>query len=248
MNREERFTAVAELYDRHRPGYPDAVVDWLASTCGLAPSARVLDLGCGTGISARLFAAHGFEVTAVDPNEGMLDKARAHASSTGNSPTYVRGGAEATGLPDASFDFAYAAQAFHWFDLEPTVRELARVLKPGAWSAAFWNVRADTPAMREYEALLREHSREYAALQHPPETIEKLRARFPEARETVVDNGQLFDWEAFHGRVHSSSYVAHGVADVEAFDRALRALFDRHARDRLLFAYEVRIIAFRLQR
>jgi ubiquinone/menaquinone biosynthesis C-methylase UbiE len=244
MRKEERFTKVAELYDRHRPGYPDAVVEWLAKTCGLASGARVLDVGCGTGISARLFAKHGFEVTAIDPNEGMLEKARAH----GGGPTYLRGGAEATGLPGASFDFAYAAQAFHWFDLDATVRELARVLRRGAWSAAFWNVRAGTDAMRAYEALLREHSHEYARLEHPAETIAKIRARFPQARETVIDNGQQFDWPAFHGRVHSSSYVAHGVADVEAFDRALRDLFERHAIDgRLLFAYEVKIITWSQQ-
>ncbi|MGZ3417111.1 MAG: class I SAM-dependent methyltransferase [Polyangiales bacterium] len=241
---EDRFTEVADLYDRHRPGYPDAVVDWLVREGILPLGAGVLDVGCGTGISARLFAKHGFEVTAIDPNESMLEKARAH----GGGPTYVRGGAEATGLPEGSFDFAYAAQAFHWFDLDATFRELARVLRPGSWAAAFWNLRAATPAMDAYEALLRERSHEYQSLERPQVTIDRIRARFPEAREMTFDNGQRFDWESFHGRVHSSSYVAHGVADPVGFDAALRALFDRYAEGgRLLFAYEVKLIAFRLQ-
>ena len=66
---EKRFEKVADLYDKYRPGYPDEVVTWF----GLPAGARVLDLGCGTGISARLFAKHGYAVTAIDPNEAMLD-------------------------------------------------------------------------------------------------------------------------------------------------------------------------------
>jgi ubiquinone/menaquinone biosynthesis C-methylase UbiE len=242
MDPEQRFTKVADLYARHRPGYPDAVVEWLAETCSLARGAKVLDVGCGTGISARVFAAHAFDVLGVDPNEDMLAKARA----AGGGPHYERGSAEHTGQPDGAFDFAYAAQAFHWFDVDLTIRELRRVVRARGFAAAFWNLRADTPAMREYEVLLLQFSHEYATLRRPAATLQAIRERASDTRETAIANHQLFDWPAFHGRVHSSSYVAHGVSDGAAFDRELRALFDRHARaDRIVFPYEVRIIAFR---
>ena len=118
---EKRFEKVADLYDKYRPGYPDEVVTYFA----LPKGARILDLGCGTGISARLFAAHGYEVVAIDPNEAMLEKARAH----GGNVTYAVGRAESSGQPEHAFDLAYGAQAFHWFDLEATMRELRRVAR-----------------------------------------------------------------------------------------------------------------------
>lgn len=241
---EDRFTKVADLYDRHRPGYPDAVVEWLASVAQLSPGAKVLDVGCGTGISARLFAARGFDVTGVDPNAGMLEKARARDASI----HYAVGNADATGLPDATFALAFAAQAFHWFPLESTMRELRRVLVPGGVASAFWNVRAQTPAMVEYEDLLRRASPDFAQVRHPPETIASIRAfsGLRDLQERTFDNAQIFDWEQLHGRAHSSSYVAHGVADVPAFDRELRAIFDRHQQGgRFVFAYQVQALAWR---
>lgn len=237
---DERFGKVADLYDKYRPGYPDAVVEWLAGTSSLSPGAPVLDVGCGTGIAARLFASHGFAVTAVDPNPEMLAKARVH----GGGPTYAQGRAEATGQPEASFDLAYAAQAFHWFEVDAALSELRRVLRPSGWAAAFWNLRAPTAAMQEYEELLRHRSREYCELERPNRTIEHLRERV-NLVSTVIDNAQLFDWEGLHGRVHSSSYVAHGVDDVEAFDRELRALYERHVRaDGFEFAYRTHVFAW----
>lgn len=237
---DQRFGKVADLYDKYRPGYPDAVVEWLASTAALAPGARVLDVGCGTGIAARLFARHGFAVTAVDPNPEMLDKARAR----GGGPEYAPGRAEATGQADASFDLAYAAQAFHWFDVDGALSELRRVLRPSGWASAFWNLRAPTPAMDEYEALLRRASREYVELERPNQTIARLRERVP-MTTTVIDNAQRFDWEGLRGRVHSSSYIAHGVDDLAAFDRELREIYERHVRaDGFEFAYRTHVFAW----
>ena len=46
----------------------------------------------------------------------------------------VDGTAEAIPLPDASVDVVTVAQAFHWFDADAALPEIARVLKP-AWRA-----------------------------------------------------------------------------------------------------------------
>ena len=43
------FDEIAEEYDRHRPAYPDALVDRACEIGGLAPGARALEVGCGTG-------------------------------------------------------------------------------------------------------------------------------------------------------------------------------------------------------
>jgi len=238
---EKRFEKVADLYDRYRPGYPDAVVTWFQLPAG----ARVLDLGCGTGISARLFASRGYHVVAIDPNEAMLQKARAH----GGNVEYALGRAEATGQPAASFDLAYAAQAFHWFDIDTTMRELRRILVPDGRGAAIWNLRAPTLPMREYEELLRDFSHEYAQLERPEQTMERIReSDVVDVQQTEIDNAQIFDWEGLHGRAHSSSYVAHGVADKNAFDRALLKIFDRYAvNGQFPFDYRTHVLTWRLR-
>ena len=70
----EGFGANAGRYDRARPSYPRAMVDQILAT---SPGRRVLDVGCGTGIVARLFQAAGAEVLGVDPVAGAARAAQA---------------------------------------------------------------------------------------------------------------------------------------------------------------------------
>ena len=61
------FDSAADLYERGRPPYPPAALDWL-----LPPGARrVLDLGAGTGKLTRQLVARGLDVVAVEPLAGM---------------------------------------------------------------------------------------------------------------------------------------------------------------------------------
>src|SRR5689334_123682 len=69
----ESFGSNAERYDRARPGYPAALIDRIVAG---SPGRDVLDVGCGTGIAARLFQAAGCTVLGVDPDERMADLAR----------------------------------------------------------------------------------------------------------------------------------------------------------------------------
>ncbi|MBI4345897.1 MAG: class I SAM-dependent methyltransferase [Elusimicrobia bacterium] len=241
----KRFTAVADAYDRYRPSYPASLFDWLQGLAGLTGGARVADIGCGTGISTRLFAARGWTTVGVDPNEAMLARARAHAGGA----EYRRGEAAATGLPDGAFDLVAAAQAFHWFPVAETLAEWRRIGKAAAWGAAFWNLRdSSTETMREYEAILTRFCTEY---QERPrarqDTIPALRERVA-LREAEFPNVDLLSLPEFLGRAASASYVAHGVADRAGLEAALRALFDTRAeRGRLAFRYRTVAAAWRLR-
>jgi ubiquinone/menaquinone biosynthesis C-methylase UbiE len=221
----ERFSAAADLYHRYRPSYPDGLAEWIEQTTSRRPPAHVADVGCGTGISSRLFAARGFDVIGVDPNEAML----AHARAAGGA-RYRRGTATETGLADESVDLVTVAQAFHWFDVPAALAEFRRLLAPPGWCAAFWNLRASSPFMDDYDRLLRAQSSEYEVLLKPESTLQAIRTAEPAtgAREAEFSNRQLLDREGVFGRAYSSSYVVHGLADPEAFDRALSELFDRH--------------------
>jgi SAM-dependent methyltransferase len=221
------------------------MIEWIVKESGLSSGGRVLDVGCGTGIATRLFAERGMVVLGIDPNETMLEKAR--LSGLGR---FARGEATATGAPDAAFDLVTVGQAFHWFETEPTLREFRRVLKPDGSCAVFWNVRASTPFLDAYDALLRKESTEYSGVRKPGEARASLGAStlVRERVEGVFPNSQLFDREGLLGRARSSSYVAHGVRDMDAFDRALGALFEAHQTGgRVEFAYEAKALVFKLQ-
>jgi len=241
----ERFAGAASGYARFRPSYPDALVDWVLEEAAVRSGDRVADVGCGTGILTRLLAARGLDVVGLDPNEDMLAEARA----AGGPAEYRRGEAAATGLGDASVALVTVAQAFHWFEADEALAEFHRVLRPGGQVAAIWNLRAESPFMAAYDALLRRFSREYSVLDRWEQSLDQLRRhpRVASPREREEPNAQWLDFEGLHGRAWSSSYVFRGVRDREGFDAALRGLFDAHARDGILeFPYRTVGLVFRV--
>lgn len=95
----------------------------------------MLDLGAGTGKLTGGLVAEGHHVTAVEPNESMLSELVRHHGSVRALP----GTAERIPLPDGTLDAVVVGQAFHWFDPERALPEIARVLRPGGVLAALWN-------------------------------------------------------------------------------------------------------------
>ncbi|HEX2141364.1 MAG TPA: class I SAM-dependent methyltransferase, partial [Candidatus Limnocylindria bacterium] len=151
--RARGFDAWADEYDRFRPGYPDELFGTVATQLGLPAHPLVVDLGAGTGRAALAMAERGWRVTAVEPGRPMLDLLRAAASDAGLLVATVQAPAEATGLDPASADLVTAAQAFHWFDKDAALTEIARITKPGGGVALFWNMRdaARSPFLADYE-------------------------------------------------------------------------------------------------
>jgi SAM-dependent methyltransferase len=139
--RASSFGAVAAAYAEHRPDYPEAAVRWALDPALKAPdeALHVLDLGAGTGKLSASLVALGHRVTAVEPDNDMLGELRARVPGA----TALSGGAEDIPLPDASVDAVVAGQAFHWFDQERALPEIARVLRPGGSLAALWNTDDD---------------------------------------------------------------------------------------------------------
>jgi SAM-dependent methyltransferase len=136
----EGFGADAGRYDRARPGYP---VDLVERIVAASPGREVLDVGCGTGISARLFQAAGCRVLGVDPDPRMAGLARQGGTET-----------EVAKFEDwdpagRTFDAVVAAQAWHWVDPAAGVAKAAALLRPGGRLAVFWNAFDPPKDLRE---------------------------------------------------------------------------------------------------
>ncbi|MGI5456833.1 class I SAM-dependent methyltransferase [Streptomyces sp. CA-249302] len=132
----ESFGTDAERYDRARPRYPDALVRRIVDA---SPGARVLDVGCGTGIVARQFQDAGCTVLGVEPDARMAELARRRGTDV-DVATFEEW--EAKGR---TFDVVVAGTAWHWVDLAAGAVKAAQVLRPGGLLVPFWNV-ADLPA------------------------------------------------------------------------------------------------------
>ena len=130
------FGAAAGSYQRGRPEYPQSVVEWLVPR----RAKTVLDLGAGTGKLTWPLVAAGLKVTAVEPAQGMREQLAAAVPGA----AVLAGAAERIPLPDASVDAVVVAHAWHWFDPDRAVPEVARVLVPGGTLSLVWNDRDET--------------------------------------------------------------------------------------------------------
>lgn len=133
--RASSFGPAAALYDRVRPGYPAAAVDWALGPLGPGRW-QIIDVGAGTGIMTRLLLSLGHDAVAVEPDERMRQRLGETTAARA-----LAGSAESMPLTDGSADGAIAAQAYHWFDHEKAHAELARVIRSGGVFAAVWNIR-----------------------------------------------------------------------------------------------------------
>ena len=144
--RGRSFGPVAEAYDRARPSYPDQAVAWMTGS----GRSTVLELGAGTGKLTEVLHRGGHDVLATDPLEQML------LQLAGRVPVgHVVATAEHIPVRSRSVDLVVCGQAFHWFDHDVALAEIARVLRPGGVVALAWNDYDDTiPWVRRLKALI----------------------------------------------------------------------------------------------
>ena len=186
---KDHFSVAAAEYDHYRPGYPAALLDFLA---GAAPRRELAwDCATGTGQAAVPLAARFARVIATDASAAQLAHAVQHPGVS-----YRQAPAEDSGLPAGAVDLVTVAQALHWLDLGRFYAEVRRVARPGAVFAAWTYSLADAdPAVDPLVAAFyeemgpwwppeRRHVEEgYRNLPFPFEPLEhpafEIRARWP---------------------------------------------------------------------
>jgi len=130
----ERFSGFADVYDKYRPSPPDVLSSILTQLVGAIP-ARVVDLGCGTGLSTRYWADKAQAVVGIEPSADMRHQAESQTQAANVS--YREGFSHETGLPDQCASIVTCSQSLHWMEPQSTFEEARRLLRSGGIFAAY---------------------------------------------------------------------------------------------------------------
>lgn len=199
------FEQGAAAYERGRPGYPRAAIEWLWRELELAPGRTAVDVGAGTGKLTRELVGSGATVVAVEPVRGMrsvLEQAVPGAQA-------LDGTAEVLPVADQSVHAIVVAQAFHWFDGPAAVAEFHRALRPGGRLAVIWNRRLrEQPLHRAISAIIDPY-RGHAPTHYGGGWNESILSAglFTAAGELEVPFEQQFDADGLIDRVASTSFI-----------------------------------------
>jgi ubiquinone/menaquinone biosynthesis C-methylase UbiE len=141
-------------------GKVDRIRDTLAEAAVHSPSARVLEIGCGTGALTEKLLARGAHVTAVDQNPEMLERARARlAQSSPNAITFIeRTASEIDAFPESSFDAVVASLSLSEMSSQErsfVLKCAIRVLRPGGVIAIADEVRPRSSIERALQTVVR---------------------------------------------------------------------------------------------
>ena len=148
------FDEIAAEYDRHRPTYPDELVDQACRVAGIGSGDHVLEVGCGSGQLSRGLVARGLHVTALEPGKSLIALARQNLEGAGEVE-FVNAQFEDALLPREQFQAVFSASAFHWVDPRVSWQKTADVLVPGGTLALVQYCGLEEPrSKRDQEAAL----------------------------------------------------------------------------------------------
>ena len=125
------FGGVADAYERARPTYPPEAAQWLVGQQAATSSSSAR----GPASSPSSSSPSGTASSPPTPTRPCS------TGSSASCPEVSTRGRHAEELPvgDRLVDAVVAAQAFHWFDLDRALPEIARALKPGGRLGLVWN-------------------------------------------------------------------------------------------------------------
>ena len=229
------FGAVAQAYERFRPGYPAELFDLVIAYAG-RPVRTALEIGAGTGKATRLFAERGVAVTATEPDEAMLEVLRRHVPAAATT----RAAFEDI-EPGDRYGLVYAAAALHWTNPQGRWPRVAALLEPGGVFASFGGpVQPADPAVEEAVRAARapyldsddipspDGTPPDQAMQWPGTELERY-GLFTDVRQCVIKRRLTMSAGDYIGYLSTvSAYLELPPADRErAFSRILRVLPDQ---------------------
>lgn len=119
------FNKLSKEYAQARTGYPDEVLSYCKSFLKNRKN-RILDLGCGTGISSRQLATPSTSIIGCDKAFAVVAEAQKQLHENIH---YIVGEAEHLPFPKQLFDAVTCFSSFHWFRKKTVGAGIKRILK-----------------------------------------------------------------------------------------------------------------------
>jgi len=246
----QRFSDRAENYDKFRPDYPQALLEFLRETVPINPDSVIADIAAGTGIFTEQIADWGTRIYVVEPNPYMRSMAHRRLGECDRC-VFLDGTAESTGLPDNSVDLFVSAQAFHWFDLARTRVELERAGRNAPYVAIIWNLRNTRSAFEAgYESFVRTYATDYLRVSQRKMDTAEVRSFFAPSRSQYRVFGHIdsLTYPQLLGRTLSYSFLPDETSPLLPEMKAeLEVLFRKHQRQgKVRLSYKTRLFVGRI--
>jgi SAM-dependent methyltransferase len=230
--RRTSFDRIATLYDRYRPGYPNAVFEDAISFSQIPAQGRILEIGCGTGKATMPFARRGYAIECIELGANLAALARENLAAYPQVKVSI-GQFETWHNDDINFDLVISGTAFHWIDPAIGYQKVARLLKPNGTIALFWNKHVQTAKSADfcqavqtaYEHVVPELAAKFSELPHPDE--------IPTPVRDDIDRSGLFSTVTIHKYQWERLYSADEYINFLSTQSDLQILADS-LRDRLL--------------
>ena len=236
--RRRSFDDAAALYDSARPSYPDEVLDSVAELGELPASARLVEIGCGTGQATVPLARRGYRITAVELGADLGAIARRNLAVFPDVDV-VNASFETWEPPRRDFDGVVSFSAFDWLDPEIGYTKSASLLRPGGALAIVTN----RPVLPDGgDPFLAEVREDYAAVGADLNATQAPHPDEIEDRRAVLEATRLFDRVAVRRHLWELAFDADGYTALVSTYSAHRAMAD-DVRDRLLERIRARIDA-----
>lgn len=132
------FDTVADVYEKFRPGYVDALYQTIFEYKPTDDTSRVIEIGIGGGQATLPFLQTGCELTAVDCGENFCARCREKYKEYPNFSAIAKKFEDVT-LENDTYDLIYSASAFHWISEEVGYKKVYDMLKVGGAFARFAN-------------------------------------------------------------------------------------------------------------
>jgi ubiquinone/menaquinone biosynthesis C-methylase UbiE len=234
----EVFSSKAEKYARYRWDYAPQAIQTIFDVTQISHQSSVTDIGAGTGILTKHLVGKVKQVFAVEPNQAMRQIA---TRMLGVRPDckIIDGQAEATTLSYHSVDLITVAQAFNWFDPQPTRAEFIRILKPGGWLAKLRNYGTDQDLGEALEKIYPKESDTASIMPGKGVPFSFYYGSDDYLKKTFAFSLER-TWDEFMGASSSASYAPDEDSPFYAdFELAARRVFERFSRDGLVVLHAV---------
>lgn len=198
------FDSAADLYQRARPEYPEALHDALIEMAGLNAGDRLLEIGCATGKATLPLARRGFRITCVELGPALASAARRNLADFPDVEV-VETAFETFDPPKSDrFDLVFAATAWHWLDPAIRYQRAWELLVPGG-HLAFWSATHIFP--EDGDPFFAELQEVYDEIGEgrPEGAVYPRPGELPDEREEIERSGLFddvvarhFDWEVVY--------------------------------------------------